>query len=209
MKVIVFGATGGTGTQLVKQALENGDQVTAFARQTNKLNIQHEHLQTVQGDILDLAAVTHAIKGHDAVLCALGAPAMNKSGIRAQGTKNIIKAMEQTGVNRMICMSAYGCGDSYELLPFHYKFLILPLMLRHVYADHEVQEQHVQASKLDWTLVRPSALIDKKQSADYWHGTSASDTPLKLKISRENVAEFMLKQLTDTTYLNKAANLSA
>jgi len=208
MKVIIFGATGGTGSQLVTQALEKGHDVTAFARRPEKLELDHQGLKVVQGDVLDLASVEMAIQGQDAVLCSLGTPPMNKKKLRANGTKNIIHAMEKTDVRRIICQSALGCGDSRHLLPFHYKYLILPLILRHVYADHEIQEKYIRESKLKWTIVRAAALINGEHTGTYRHGFTLGDKSLIMKISRADVADFMLKQLVDDTYLHKTASIS-
>jgi len=208
MKLIIFGSTGGTGSQLLSQALENGHDVTAFARSPEKLELDHPRLRLFKGDVLDLASVEQAAQGQDAVLCSLGAPAMNKKEIRSNGTKNIIHAMEKTGVRRFVCQSGLGCGDSRSLLPFHYKYLIFPLMLRYVYADHEIQERVIRESKLEWTIIRPAVLTNGKHTNSYWHGIEVADKPLTLKISRADVAGFMLKQLEDDTYLKKAPSIS-
>ena len=212
MKVIVFGATGGTGKQLIDQALELGHEVTAFARQPALTN--HKRLTWFAGDVLDPSSVMNAVKGHDAVLCALGAPAFNKHNIRSIGTRNIINAMHKNGVERLICQSALGCQDSYDLLPLSYKYLIIPLMLRHVYADHTSQEAEIEKSQLNWSIVRPSALVDqkagkKKKNKKIWFGTSQSEAPkLSMKITRKDVADFMLKQLSSDAFLKQAVNLS-
>ncbi len=208
MKLIIFGSTGGTGTQLVTQALEKGHDVTAFARRAEKLKLDHQRLRLVKGDVLDIASVEQAIQGQDVVLCSLGTPAMNNKKLRANGTKNIIHAMEVAGVRRFICQSGLGCGDSRQLLPFHYKYLIFPLMLRYVYADHEIQEKYVRDSELDWTIVRPAALTDGNHTGSYWHGFMVNDKSLTIKISRADVADFMLNQLVDDTYLHKAPSIS-
>jgi putative NADH-flavin reductase len=208
MKLIIFGASGGTGRQLLAQALEQGHSVTAFVRNPEKLNQKHKNLQIIKGDVLDLSAVEHAISGQDAVFCALGSPPLNKKLLRTNGTKNIIQAMENTSIKRLICQSGLGCGDSHDLLPFHYKYIIFPLMLRYVYADHELQEKHITASQLDWTIIRPAALTDGKHTDKYWHGFTDNDKSLTVKISRADVADFMLKQLSNNNYLYKTPCIS-
>jgi putative NADH-flavin reductase len=210
MKLIIFGSTGGTGRQLVSQALEQGHTVRAFARHPEKLTqeLEHEQLQVVQGDVQAPASVEEAVKGQDAVLCALGAPANDKSLIRTKGTENIIRAMQQTGVKRLVCQSGFGAGDSHDLLPFHYRYLIFPLMLRHVYADHEQQEAIIRESRLDWIIVRPGALKDGARTGDYRHGFTASDPASKIKISRADVADFMLQQITNDNYLHQTPAVS-
>jgi len=210
MKLIIFGSTGGTGRQMVSQALEQGHKVSAFARHPEKLaqELGHEQLQVIEGDVQDPASVEEAVKGQDAVLCALGAPASDKSRIRAKGTKNIIHAMQQSGVKRFVCQSGFGAGESHDLLPFHYKYLIFPLMLRHVYADHELQERIIKESQLDWVIVRPGALTDGEHTGSYRDGFTASDPASKIKISRADVADFMLKQVLDNNYLHQTPAVS-
>ena len=128
MKLLVFGATGTIGRHLVDRALSRNHQVTAFARSPEKFGRSHENLRVVEGDVLDPALVKSAMQGHDVVLCALGMPIMNKQKLRANGTRNIIHAMEENGVKRLVCLSALGAGDSREILPFQYKYLLIPLV---------------------------------------------------------------------------------
>ncbi len=209
MKLIIFGSTGGTGRQVVGQALEQGHDVTAFARSPEKLNQKHEKLQVVKGNVLDFASVERAIQGQDAVLCTLGLPAiMDKSNLRANGTKNIIRAMEKTGVKRFICQSTAGVGDSSATLPFLMNYLIVPFMLRRVWADHEIQENYIKESQLDWIIVRPAAINDGELTGSYQQGFTADNKTVTSKISRADTADFMLKQLADTNYLHKTPCIS-
>lgn len=208
MKLTIFGSSGGTGRQLIKQALEQGHTVTAFARSPEKLDQKHEKLQTAKGDVMDSPLVERAVQGQDAVLCVLGQSAMSKQKLRAIGTKNIICAMEKTGAKRFVCLSALGVGDSRDVLPFHYKHLIVPLLLGRVYADHKIQENYVKESRLDWIIVRPGILADGERTGSYKHGFAADDKTVTLKISRADVAGFMLKQLTENTYLHKTPCIS-
>jgi len=108
LKLIIFGSTGGTGRQVVTQALEQGHDVTAFARSPERLDQKHLKLLVIKGNVLDFASLERAIQGQDVVLCTLGLPPMDKSNLRANGTKNIIRAMEKTGVKRFICQSSDG-----------------------------------------------------------------------------------------------------
>jgi len=208
MKLIIFGSTGGTGKQIVAQALQQGHTITAFTPSPDKINQNHEKLHVVKGDVMDLASVEHAMKGQEAVLCSLGLPANNKSKLRAKGTSNIILAMKKTGVKRLVCQSALGVADSSDLLPFHFKYFIVPLILRHVFADHRLQEDHIKKSKLDWIIVQAGNLTDGKLSGSYQHGFTADNKTLTLKVSRADVADFMIKQITDDTYLHKTPGIS-
>jgi putative NADH-flavin reductase len=206
MKIVVFGATGSVGRLIVEQALEQGHIVTAFVRDPAKLGIEQTNLRIVQGDALDPAAVEAAVRGQDAVVCALGAGA--KGGIRAEGTRNIVRAMDKAGVRRLVCQSSLGVGESRENLNFFWKHIMFGLLLRRAYADHVSQENQVMRSGLDWTIVRPGAFTDGPRTGRYRHGFSATDKAITHKVSRADVAEFMLKQLSDASYLRKTPALS-
>ena len=208
MNLLIFGATGGTGRQLVEQALEAGHTVTAFVRTPAKLPLQHPNLRLVQGNVLDYASVLAAMPGQEAVLSALGAPAAQKDAVRSAGTRNILQAMESLGVRRFICLTTMGMGDSREALPFSYKYLIVPLFLRSAFADSEVQENYIRQSQVEWTIARPATLTNGRRTGSYRHGFPATERGLKIKISRADVADFMLKQLHDSSYVRQAASLS-
>lgn len=206
VELLIFGSTGSIGRHLVHQALQQGHSVTAFARDAAKVDLTHDNLQVIEGDVMDLASVERAIPGHEAVLCCLGAG--RKGIVRAEGTRNIIKAMEKTDVRRFICQSTLGVGDSQANLNFFWKYLMFGLLLRPAYVDHVKQENQVIQSKLDWTIVRPAAFTDGEHTGHYLHGFSGDDRTATLKISRADVADFMLTQLTDDTYLHKTPGLS-
>jgi uncharacterized protein YbjT (DUF2867 family) len=206
MKLIIFGSTGSIGRQLVRQGLEHGHLVTAFTRAPSKLDIRHDNLKIVRGNAMDLPSVEKAVQGQDAVLCSLGAGA--KGTVRARGTKNIIRAMERAGVRRFVCQSSLGVGDSWGNLNLFWKYVMFRGFLRQAYADHVSQEDHVRQSDLDWTIVRPAAFTDGARTGEYRHGFPGNDKTTKLKVSRDDVADFMLKQLTHEEYLRKTPGLS-
>ena len=206
MKLIIFGSTGSIGRQLVRQGLEHGHLVTAFTRAPSKLDIWHDNLKEVRGDAMNLPSVEKAVQGQDAVLCSLGAGA--KGTVRARGTKNIIRAMERAGVRRFVCQSSLGVGDSWGNLNLFWKYVMFRGFLRQAYADHVSQEDHVRQSDLDWTIVRPAAFTDGARTGEYRHGFPGNDKTTKLKVSRDDVADFMLKQLTHEEYLRKTPGLS-
>ena len=157
------------------------------------------------------ASVERALPGHDVVLIALGAPARDKRKVRAEGTRNVVRAMEATGVRRLISQTSLGYGDSLQALdsaPLYFKYIIVPFFLRRVFADHEVQEDVIKRSNLDWIIVRPGNLTDGERTGRYLHGFPASDKAIIVRISRADVADFMLKQVQDDTYLRKTPGLS-
>jgi len=206
MNVIVFGATGTIGRHLVKEALLQGHTVTAFARRPAALGASHPNLTVRAGDVLDAVTVDEAVRGHDAVLVALGAG--RKGTVRTAGTKNIVAAMSRHGMRRLICQSTLGTGDSRALLTFFWKRIMFGFLLKDAYADHEAQEDLVRNSGLDWTIVRPGAFTDGAATSVYKHGLPDPGEPLTLKISRADVAGFMLRQLTDLRYLRQSPCLS-
>ncbi len=209
MKVIVFGATGTIGTHLINQALQKGHQVTAFCRDQTKLNQEpHANLHIAKGDVLHLDDVTRAIKGHYAVIVVLGSGKSRKSSVRSEGTKNIIAAMQAQGVRRLICQSTLGAGESTNNLNFFWKRIMFGWYLKQVFLDHELQESYVKNSDLDWTIVRPSAFTDGEKTENYQHGFSTETRDITLKISRADVAHFLLKQVRDNKYLHQTPGLS-
>jgi len=208
MKLIIFGSTGGTGRELVKQALDQGHSVMAYARDSAKIgDIQHSSLKIVCGDVLDPAAVEGTVAGQEAVFITIGAGA-KRTTLREEGTRNIVEAMQGTGVKRLICQSSLGVGDSRANLPFFTKYIIVAVFLRNAFADHERQEAVVRQSSLDWTIVRPPHLKDGPRTEVYRHGFPTTDTRIKGWISRADVADFMLKQLVDDTYLHQTPGVS-
>ncbi|MEO1431450.1 MAG: SDR family oxidoreductase [Cyanobacteria bacterium J06633_8] len=208
MNLLIFGATGSIGSLVVEQALEKGHTVTAFVRNPDKLNIKHENLKVVKGDVMDTNSVEKAVQGKEAVVCVLGSGKKISGKIRSEGTQKIIKAMEKAGIERFICQSTLGAGDSWENLDFFWKYIMFGFLLRGVFIDHEKQEDYVKQSKLNWTIIRPSAFVDGKLTGNYRHGFSGDDKTSKLKISRADVADFILKQLTDKSYVHKTPGLS-
>jgi putative NADH-flavin reductase len=208
MKLLIFGATGSVGRPLVEQALEQGHTVTAFVRNPAKLEIPHPKLKVVQGDVLDRASVEQAVQGQDAVLCVLGSGGKRAGTIRSEGTRQIIRAMEKKGVRRLICQTTLGAGDSWGNLNFFWKYIMFGTLLRDVFADHERQENKIRQSHLDWTIVRPGAFVDGNRTGNYQHGFPGTDKTVTLKISRADVADFLLKQLVDDAYLYKTPSVS-
>ena len=207
MKLLIVGATGATGLELMEQALEAGHAVTAFARRPAAVQLKHANLRVQQGDILDYSAVESAVRGQDAVLSALGVRRLGKNTTLSDGTRNLIQAMETLLVKRLIVESSIGVGDSRKQLKGLYAWLWLPLLMRNIFADKEAQEALVRASRLDWVIVRPAILTNGPRTGRYKAG-AAPVTSFARKISRADTAEFMLKQLADDVYLHKTPGLS-
>jgi len=207
MKIIVFGATGTVGAEIVRQSLEKGFEVTAFVRNVGKLSgYNHVNLNVHPGDVLNPQEVEKALSGHEAVFCALGDGRVGK--IRASGTLNIIHAMHTTGIKRMLCLSTIGMGESYGNLNFFWKHIMFGMLLKKAFNDHKLQERYIRDSNLDYTIIRPSALTNGPSSNTYKVGFDGKYRSLTLKISRTDVADFMLRQLNGSKYSKKAVSIS-
>jgi putative NADH-flavin reductase len=206
MNVVVFGASGGTGAQVVRQALAQGRRVTAFVRDGARLPLQHSALRVLVGDVFDGERVSQAVAGQAAVVVALGSRGRRNGKVRSGGTARVIQAMNRHRVSRLVVVSAGGVGDSYRQAPWVVR-LIIRTALRHTYADHEQQEHHVRQSGLDWVIVRPARLIDGPATGRY-HVASASARLAGGQVSRADVAGFVLKQLTDDRFLRQAVSIA-
>ncbi|MCI0405825.1 MAG: SDR family oxidoreductase [candidate division Zixibacteria bacterium] len=207
-KILIVGATGGTGRQLVLQALERGLAVTALAREPAKLGIEHPNLRIVQGDVLDYAAVEAAVKGQEAVVSALGHKRyFGPSRILSEGTRNILRAMEAHGVRRFICQTSLGIGDSAGRMGIYYTFIVCPLVVPFYFWDKTRQERLIAESKLDWVIVRPGQLTNGEKRGAIRHGAEIGNYLFTVSISRADVAGFILNQLTDDYYLGTAVGV--
>lgn len=200
MKLAVFGATGGTGRQVVWQALERGDLVQVLVRNPTKLDITHPNLTVITGDVLDPQRVAECVAGVEAVVCSLGNTPNNPTNIVTQGTQYLIPAMKEAGVSRLVVVSSIGIGDSQDQVPFAFKML-MRTMLRAAMADKEAQEELVRNSGLDWIIVRPGGLTDGPKTGQYTFGLDRSI--MAGRVSRADVAEFVLRQLMDNTFLRQ------
>ena len=206
MNITIFGATGTIGRLLVEQSLSHGHDVTAFTRDAARVTVEHDRLQVVEGDVTDPAACLPAVKDADAVIVVLGAGRQGE--VREAGTRAVVDAMQQAGGGRLVCQSTLGVGSSRPNLNVWWKYVMFGALLRPAYADHVRQERVVTESDLDWTIVRPSAFADQSP-APVRHGFGGSETGLRLKIARADVAAFLLAQVEDETYLRRAVSVSS
>ena len=209
MRILVVGATGGTGREIVQQALERGHEVVALARKPEKIDVKHERLHVVKGDVMELSTLDAAMKNIDAVMCALGHKRwLGPSSILSQGTRNLIDAMQRNGVKRLVVESALGVGDSIGKLGVYYTLFTIPFILPFYWFDKERQERVVRASNVEWIIVRPAQLTNGRKRGTYKHGPRVGNYLWSLSVSRADVADFMLNQLGDTPYLRQAPGLS-
>jgi putative NADH-flavin reductase len=206
MNVAIFGSTGKTGIELVKQALEQGHAVTAFVRDPARLVVENENLTVVTGDVFNPSSVVKAIEGQDAVICALGAGSdLKKTTVRTTGTINIINSMQKNNVKRLIVVTAMGVGESWNTLSLFNKFFFATL-LKSSRDDHETQEAAVKESGLDWTIVRPSGLTETPRTGIYDVGENILATTSK--IARADVADLILKEVEENALIGKAVTIT-
>lgn len=205
MNVVIFGATGGVGRHLIALALEAGHTVTTLVRNPATLSLQHERLTIMQSDIRNLARVESAVAGQDAVLSALGSNQRGPTTLCTDGVQQILTAMAQNQVCRLLVVSAYGATDSHHRNLYN---LLLWLSLKEKMLDKDRMEELIKSSDVDWTIVRPTALTNGARTQKYQYG---SDIPVHItsRISRADVADFMLQQITDTTSIRKAFTITA
>lgn len=206
MKIAVFGATGGTGKQIVKQALEQGFEVKAFVRDPAKITVTNPKLEIVKGNILNVQTVEQAVSGVDACLLALGA----QTPILAEGTKKIIAAAKKHGAKRLIVESSYAFSGSKEGIARLKSQGMTDEQLemyRPILDDKAAQEKATRDSGLEWVIIRPLALTDGKKTGKYRAGEKLDLKP-NSNISRADVAEFMLKCLKDDRWLRKTVVIS-
>lgn len=202
MNIFIAGANGGIGRQAVEQALQAGHRVTALARDPAKLLLVHPNLNIVRGDIMRPETFADQMEGQQAVLSALGVSGGlfgdKPTTLYSQGCANLLKAMEQHGAKRVICISASALDVS-PVLPWYVRLAakyIIQKLLKHMYADLRKMETIVKQSGADWAIIRPPQLTDGPVTGNY---RTATNQFLKnaLKISRADVAHFMVNNLTD------------
>lgn len=203
MKVVIFGASGGTGRELVVQALEAGHQVTVFVRDPSSAP-QRDRVRVVQGDVLQASVVAAAIEGQEAVLSALGARHLKESDLLDRAITHILAGMQAHGVLRLIVLGAAGAlhdanrrqGPGRKL----FFWLLKNTLLKHPMADSAAQERRIEASNVEYTVIHPPRLLDTPRTGRY--RVEADGLPLNgYQISRADVAEFMIRQLTDRTFV--------
>lgn len=207
MNILIFGASGATGHEIVEQALSQGHAVTAFVRTPAKLTVRHDQLKLAQGDVKDQASVERAVKGQDAVLSALGvSKPLKRDPVVVLGVNNIIKAMEQNNVKRLVYLSFIGVGESRKDSGFLIRNVISRIV-RNEIADHEEKERLVRSSRLEWTIVRPPKLTNGAPKGVYRSGEDITATSFLPTMSRGDVADFMIRQLSDNRFVRKAPRI--
>jgi putative NADH-flavin reductase len=191
------------------QALQRGYAVTALVRDPSRLQVDHPQLTVMQGNVLDRASVEAAMHGQEAVLSALGHKRfLYPTRILCEGTRNILGAMEAHGVRRLICASSLGIGDSAGRMGLYYTFFTIPLILAFYFWDKTRQERLIAASNVEWVIVRPGVLTNADKRGRYRYGRHVGSFLWTVRISRADVADFMLNQLVSNAFLRTAPGVA-
>jgi putative NADH-flavin reductase len=203
MRIVIFGASGRTGLELVNQALGQNHSVVAFVRNPAKFQIQHKNLSIARGDVLNKEQVENAVGGSEGVLFAVGGKPWEKRPVCTEGIKNVITAMQKHNARRLIVESAYGVKDTRKGIYGR----LLWVIIKEIMKDKENMEDAVAESQLEWVIVRPTILTKGSKMGTYRVG---HDLHLGIlpKISRADVADFMLNQLQDNTYIHQTPGIS-
>lgn len=208
MKIVIFGSTGGTGLILLRQALERGHKVIAFARNPQMVSVSGACLDVLQGDVLDPDAVRHAVAGADAAISVLGVRLGQAPGtVRSEGTRNIVNALSQAGIERFVSVSTIGAGDSRDRLSWVARFLLPRIIGAERLEEAERQEEIVRQSKLNWTILRPPQLVDRPGTGRYKIGADLY-TGLRSNITRADLAAALLDQLDNKESFGKCLSVT-
>lgn len=206
MKVVVFGGTGGTGVLIVREALAAGHEVTVVARNPSKVTEKHPRLEIVRGDVMDAGSIQAAIEGRDAVVSALGAPSNRPPvTIHRVGIASILAGMKRAGARRLVAISSGGHYEGHDPNSSRFfEWIIRPLFLRHIYDDMAAMDALIEASGVDWTILRPPRLLDApaigrvREAADVWV------LPKGQTIPRADLAKVAIAKLADPASVRHA-----
>ncbi len=208
MKLAVFGASGRTGKPLVEQALQAGHEVVALVRTPSKLAIQHPKLTVIQGDAMNPVDVDNVVQGSDAVISVIGQAKGAPRDTQTVAITNIVAAMNKYGVKRLVSLTGAGVDDPHDRPKFVHHLIktALKLLSGHVLKDAENHADAIRKSSLDWVIVRGPMLNEGPHTGNYrvgWVGVNTGS-----RISRADLADFILKQTSDTTYVRQSPMVS-
>jgi uncharacterized protein YbjT (DUF2867 family) len=208
MRILVVGASQGTGALAVRAALDKGYEATAFARTPEKLVLQHERLRKVVGDFQKAESLEAAMPGHDAVIITALAglkPFKENPNWFSRGTGYVIEAMKKAGTRRLVILSAMGVAESRPLLNPIARILLADFILRPAFEDHARQEAQVRASGLDWVIARPGMLTNRPARHKYKKKITLD--PVPSSIARADVADFLVDACVSPSWVGHAVQL--
>lgn len=206
MRLLILGASGGIGRQLVEQALERHHQVTAFVRSPEKLGAARDGLTVIEGDVRNADAMSAALAGHDAVLSALGPPGPSRNTITSDSARATVAALQASGVRRLLVVGVAALFPDIGM----FGRVLRNTLLRNIADDSAEMERIVKATRLDWTIVRPPRLTNGPRTEIY--GLAVDHLPKgaggNATISRADVAHFMLDELEQPGHMRQVVGIA-
>ena len=209
--VLIVGASRGIGLETVNATLQAGHSVRALARSARRIAVDHPQLEKVVGDALEMAPVKRVLTGVDVVIQSLGVAAgpeiiLTPTRFFSTATRVLVTAMEEAQIKRLICVTGFGAGNSRGHGGLLYR-AAFHLLLGRVYDDKDVQERMVRRTKLDWVIVRPVILTNGPKTNSYRAVIDPRGWTCGF-ISRADVADFLIKQIDDNTFVHKTPVLT-
>ncbi len=207
MKILSLGANGAVGQLALNDLLNANHEVTALVRDTSSMNRKHPQLTLVQGEPTNTADLDRLLAGHDAVLSTLGARTNKRTTLRTDVATNVIAGMKRHGVRKLVWLDAAGVGSSKEFVQrssFFFGRIIIPLFLNHMYEDAAVADELIEKSGCDWVIVRPMSFTNRVKTGNISIVTDMSLTvQLRLRITRADVAAFLVEQVVNDDYVGQ------
>lgn len=207
MKIIVFGASGKTGLEVCKLASKKGYDVIGFDIYKNEQLVGLDNFKFIKGSVLNADEVDQVVKGVDAVVSELGVKIGSKLPLLSKGNKNIISAMHKRKIKRLITQSAFGALESHKKLPFYYK-IIHKLLLGPMSKDKNIMERELQHSNIDYTIIRPVRLTNGVAKGKFRTGDANLKLGLNPRVSRKDVALFIMDELENNQFIKKAVTIT-
>jgi putative NADH-flavin reductase len=212
MNVLILGATGYTGTEVLKQALQKNYTVTVLVRNAKAITAQHQNLSIIEGNVLDRNILSQALHNQDVVIQVLGISGKGDgkpNSFVSDATKILVEEMQKQNVNRLIALSNVGAGNSISFMPRFFTKFILPYFMKWLKAiidDKNIMEPIIMNSSLQWTIIRCPNITEKTAKSDV---TATLDGKgLKLSITKPDAAKFIVDQIIEKNFINQAPSIS-
>jgi putative NADH-flavin reductase len=208
MKILLLGANGAVGQLAVDDLLRANHEVTALVRNASALQRKHPQLTVVQGEPTNAAGLEKLLAGQDAVLSTLGVRKNKRTTVRTDVARNLVAGMKRHGVRKLVWLDGAGVGSSKEFVQrssFFFGRIIMPFLLNHMYADAAAADALIERSGCDWVIVRPMSFTNNPKTGNVTVITDMSrPARLRLRITRADVAAFLVEQVVKDDYVGQA-----